>query len=138
MFSSDFVAAVDRSSLVGVSAGTGRTAPLEIWVVTVGSRLFARSWGLAERSWYSAFRAGARGFLECQGQRVPVFGREPPDIGAITPLIDAAYLRKYDRGENANYARGILGEQHVRRTLEFIACPESLLDTAARVRDEPG
>lgn len=112
--------AVGRSSLVGVSAGGRRATPLEIWVVAVGGRLFARSWGLSERSWYSAFIGGAQGFLECGDRRVAVSGREPADLEAVSPLIDAEYLRKYDRGENSGYARGILGRQHVLRTLEFV------------------
>ena len=120
MFPSDFVEAINRAGLVRVSAGHERTSPLEIWVVTIGTRLFARSWGLSEKSWYSTFLAGADGLLECQGQRVAVSGRKPPDIDVISPLIDAEYLRKYDRGENSKYARGILAEQHVRRTLEFV------------------
>lgn len=120
MFPRDFVEAINRAGLVRVSAGQERTTPLEIWVVAIGTRLFARSWGLSERSWYSTFLAGAGGFLECEGQRVAVSGRKPPDSDAVSPLIDAEYLRKYDRGENSKYARGILAEQHVRRTLEFV------------------
>ncbi|MBK1616375.1 hypothetical protein CKO44_23300 [Rubrivivax gelatinosus] len=120
MFHTDFVATVNRAGLVGVSAGKDRATPLEIWVVAVGNRLFARSWGLSERSWYSTFLSGAHGFLECEGQRVQVSGREPLDLQTISPLIDAEYLRKYDRGENSKYARGILGQQHIQRTLEFI------------------
>lgn len=124
MFPVDFVACVNRSSLVGVSAGAGRSAPLQIWVVAVESRLFARSWGLSERSWYSAFLNGSHGFLECEGRRIPVVGRRPHDFEAISRLIDAEYLRKYDRGENSKYARGILTHEHVLRTLEFIPLVE--------------
>ena len=120
MFSEDLVAAVNRSSLIKVRAGDARPEPLEIWVVSVGNRLFARSWGLSERSWYTTFLAGAEGSLECDGLRVRVVGRRPPDIEVITPLIDAAYLRKYDRGDNSRYAHGILRPDHVQRTLEFV------------------
>lgn len=120
MFADDLVAAVNRSSLVRVRAGDARPESLEIWVVSVGSRLFARSWGLSERSWYTTFLAGAQGSLECSGQRVRVVGRRPPDLELVTPLIDAEYLRKYDRGENSSYAHGILQLDHVQRTLEFL------------------
>lgn len=121
MFTDDLVAAVNRSSLVRVRAGDARPDPLEIWVVSVGNRLFARSWGLSERSWYTTFLAGAEGSLECGGLRVRVVGRRPPDMEAITPLIDAEYLRKYDRGENSSYAHAILRPDHVQRTLEFLS-----------------
>lgn len=120
MFSDDLVAAVNRSSLVRVRAGDARPEPLEIWVVSVGNRLFARSWGLSERSWYTSFLGGAEGSLECGGLRVRVMGRRPPDMEVITPLIDAAYLRKYDRGCNSSYAHGIVRPDHVQRTLEFV------------------
>jgi hypothetical protein len=132
MFPADFVETINRSGLVGVAAGAQRTTPLEIWVVAVGNRLFARSWGLSERSWYSTFLRGEHGFLECGGRRVPVGGREPPDTEAISSLIDAEYLRKYDRGENSKYARGILGKEHVLRTLEFVPLPEPSASAAAR------
>lgn len=120
MFPAEFIIAVNRNNLTGVSAGATREAPLQIWVVAIGNRLFARSWGLSERSWYSTFLGGAHGFLECEGLRVGVEGRVPPDLQVISPLIDSEYLRKYDRGENSKYAKGILGQAHVQRTLEFV------------------
>ena len=120
LFTDDLIAAVNRSSLVRVRAGDDRPEPLEIWVVSVGNRLFARSWGLSERSWYTTFLTGTAGSLECGGLRVRVVGRRPPDLEVITPLIDAEYLRKYDRGENSGYAHGILRPDHVERTLEFM------------------
>jgi hypothetical protein len=126
MFPIKFIEAINRSGLVGVSAGAERSTPLQIWVVAVGNRLFARSWGLSERSWYFAFLSNARGFLECGGQRVAACGRTPLDLKIIVPLIDAAYLTKYDHGENSKYARGILEQQHVTRTLEFLPLHEQL------------
>jgi hypothetical protein len=121
MFPTDFIASINQGGLTGVSAGEGRAVPLQIWVVAVGDRLFARSWGLSERSWYSTFLAGAHGYIEREGRRITVRGRIPPDLDAISPLIDAEYLRKYDSGENSKYAHGILGRDHVQRTLEFLA-----------------
>ena len=120
MFPPEFVAAVNRSNLIKVSAGAERTTSLEIWVVCVDGRLFARSWGLSERSWFSAFINGACGFLECERLRVNVSGRRPLDLSAVSARIDAEYLRKYDNGANSKYAHGILAQQHVERTLEFI------------------
>lgn len=125
LFPADFVASVNRSSLVGVSAGETRPVPLQIWVVAVEGRLFARSWGLSEKSWYFTFLSGSKGFLECEGRRIAVVGRSPPDLGTITGLIDAEYLRKYDKGDNSKYARGIVGREHVLRTLEFVPVDEA-------------
>lgn len=124
MFPADFVASINQAGLTGVSAGEMRAVPLRIWVVAVGNRLFARSWGLSERSWYSAFLGGAHGFIEKEGRRIHVRGQTPSDLEAISPLIDAEYLRKYDGGENSKYARGILGKDHVLRTLEFLPLPD--------------
>lgn len=47
-------------------------------------------------------------------------GRPPPDAEAVTPLINAEYLQRYDEGENSRYARGTLEPQHVERTLELL------------------
>jgi hypothetical protein len=120
MFPKDFIDAFNRNTLTGVSAGEGRATALPIWVVAVGDRLFARSWGLSERSWFATFSKGERGFLESESHRVAVKGQVPTDLELITPLINAEYLRKYNHGDNALYAQGIVAEKHVQHTMEFI------------------
>ncbi|RTZ46692.1 hypothetical protein EJ377_22175 [Chryseobacterium arthrosphaerae] len=46
---------IQSHNLIGIKAGAERPDFLEIWMVIVRNRIFARSWGLAERSWYTAF-----------------------------------------------------------------------------------
>jgi hypothetical protein len=46
---------IKTNNLIGIKAGENRSAFLEIWMVTVNDRVFARSWGLAEKSWYNSF-----------------------------------------------------------------------------------
>ena len=121
MIPPSFVALVHEHGLTSVRAGSAERAFLEIWVVAVEGRLFARSWGLSERSWYTAFLDGARGTLRCGGVDLEVCGVVPSDLEAISDAISAEYLRKYDRGENSEYARGIIRPEHVARTMEFVA-----------------
>ncbi|MCB1048354.1 MAG: DUF2255 family protein [Calditrichaeota bacterium] len=116
-----FLDAVHASNLTGVRAGPPVRDFLEIWVVVVQGRLFARSWGLAERSWYTLFLAGEPGALSSGGQEVAVRGIIPPDLEAMSAAISAEYLRKYDQGANSSYARGIVEDVHVARTMEFIS-----------------
>ncbi len=124
MIPPSFAAIVHQQGLTSVRAGAADRAFLEIWVVAVQGRLFARSWGLSERSWYTAFLGGARGTLRCDGTELEVLGIVPPDLEAISESVSAEYLRKYDRGENSEYAHGIIRPEHVARTMEFVAAPE--------------
>ena len=42
---------INSHNLIGIKAGKERETFLEIWMVTVENRIFARSWGFAEKSW---------------------------------------------------------------------------------------
>lgn len=110
---------LDAHTLIGIRAGQERETFLQIWMVTVEQRIFARSWGMAERSWYNTFLKGATGALQCGELVVPVIGVIPPDPDVLTEKINAAYLAKYDFGENSFYARGIIAPAHAARTMEF-------------------
>jgi len=111
---------VRAHNLVGVRAGDRPRAFLDIWMVVVDGRIFARSWGLAERSWYTEFLSGRTGEIRCGDIAVKVAGVIPADLPSISAAISAEYLRKYDRGSNARYARGIVQPAHVARTMEFV------------------
>lgn len=111
---------VRTRNLVGVRAGDRPRGFLDIWMVVVDGRIFARSWGLAERSWYTEFLSGRTGEIRCGDSVVKVAGVIPADLTSISEAISAEYLRKYDRGSNSQYARGIVQPEHVARTMEFV------------------
>jgi len=108
-------------SLVEIRTGKDRVSFTEIWVVNVGDRLFARSWNLSEKSWFNTFMKEEIGEIKCGEHIYKVKGFVPADIQSLHPRINAAYLAKYDEGENSFYARGIVQPKYYDRTMEFVA-----------------
>ncbi|WP_316803391.1 DUF2255 family protein [Pedobacter nototheniae] len=111
---------INKNNLTGLKAGTDRDSFLEIWMVTVGDRIFARSWGFAEKSWYNTFIVNNKGKIKCGRSEFNIQAIIPQDLTAITDEINKAYLSKYNYGENAKYALGITEQKHIDKTLEFI------------------
>lgn len=108
-------------NLTGIKAGSTRTDFLEIWMVVVQGRIFARSWGFAEKSWYNTFLQGENGEIQAGASIVAVKGVVPEDLEKLTPGINQAYLDKYDTSaHNSFYAKGIIEPEHIKFTMEFI------------------
>ncbi|MBB6330122.1 hypothetical protein HNP24_001072 [Chryseobacterium sediminis] len=111
---------IKNNNIIGIKAGNQRHEFLEIWMVVVQNRIFARSWGLAERSWYNTFLEESAGEIQCGKTIYPIQAVIPEDINNLTEEINQAYLTKYNTGHNIPYSRGIVQEKHVVRTMEFI------------------
>lgn len=112
---------INNNNLIGIKAGTERDRFLDIWMVTVKDRVFVRSWGLSEKSWYNTFLQNNKGEIKCGDRIINITAIIPKDIEQLHEEISKAYLRKYDYGENAYYAQGIIQDKHVARTMEFIS-----------------
>ena len=111
---------IDSHNLIGIKAGKERESFLEIWMVTVENRIFARSWGFAERSWYNTFLKDNLGEIKCGETIYKIEAKIPSDLADIENKINQAYLKKYDSGDNAFYAKGITKKEHVEKTMEFV------------------
>ena len=111
---------INSHNLIGIKAGKERETFLEIWMVTVNNRIFARSWGFAERSWYNTFLNDSNSEIKCGDQVFKIIAEIPNDLDALNEKISQAYLDKYDSGDNSYYAKGIIEQNHVERTMEFI------------------
>ncbi|MFT3680463.1 MAG: DUF2255 family protein [Ferruginibacter sp.] len=111
---------IERSNLIGVKAGSNRDKFLDIWMVVVDDRIFARSWGLSEKSWYTVFLQEPFGAIRCGDKIVQVKAVIPARTPGLDESISSAYLAKYDHGDNSFYAQGIIKPAHVERTMEFI------------------
>ena len=120
MEKSEALAYIENHSLIGIKAGKERDRFLEIWMVVVENRIFARSWGFAEKSWYNTFLKDHFGQIKCGERIFDITGKIPEDIEDLTEKINDAYLRKYDSGQNSFYAKGITEQNHVEKTMEFI------------------
>ena len=111
---------IDNNTLTGIRAGTDRERFLDIWMVSVDGRIFARSWGLSERSWYTAFHQDPIGAIRCGEQVFAVRAHIPEDLEALTPRINQAYLDKYTSEHNRPYAEGIVRKEHAAHTMELL------------------
>ncbi|ALD21337.1 DUF2255 family protein [Hymenobacter sp. DG25A] len=123
MSASDTLSYISQHNLIGIRAGQDRPTFLSIWMVVVDDRIFARSWGLAEKSWFNTFMENPAGAIRCGEVVIPVRAVVPSDLARLNERISQAYLAKYDAGANSPYAQGIIQPQHVARTLEFVVEP---------------
>ncbi|OUL63073.1 DUF2255 family protein [Flavobacterium sp. AJR] len=119
-FDTETIDFIENNNLIGIKAGNERLNFLNIWMVTVDNRIFARSWGFAERSWYNTFLKDADGEIKCRERVIKISAVIPKDIALLNKKINEAYLKKYDSGNNSFYAHGIIKEEHIAKTMEFI------------------
>ena len=110
---------LSNNTLIGIKGGTERSSFLDIWMVEVNGRVFARSWNKSPNSWFTEFIKSQKGqlkygdvILEVEGQKLDA--NDPTNI-----LIDSAYLEKYNQKENLKYAQGITQPEYADYTLEF-------------------
>lgn len=89
-------------------------------MVIVNGRIFARSWGFAEKSWYNTFISDNKGQIKCGETIFNIKAVIPTDLNEIAEEINMAYIQKYDKGNNSEYAQGIIKREHIEKTMEFI------------------
>ena len=111
---------IKTHNLIGLKAGELRITFLEIWMVVINDRIFARSWGFAEKSWYNTFLSDSNGQIKCGETVFNIKAIIPDDLIKISEQINNAYLEKYDSGSNSEYAQGIIRQKHIEKTMEFI------------------
>ncbi len=120
-FSKAFLKCIHETQITSVRAGKDREKFTGIWMVVVEGRIFARSYNLSERSWYTAFLKGNSGDIRCKKEIIPVKGLKPADINIITEAINKAYEKKYlVKGYNKKWVDGLIQPERVARTMEFI------------------
>lgn len=118
---------INSHTLIGIKAGTERDSFLEIWMVVVDDRIFARSWGFAERSWFNTFLKNSFGEIKCCDEIFKIKAEIPANEHSLMEKINAAYLAKYTSTEhNKKYAEGIIKEAHIEKTMEFIVVQNEL------------
>lgn len=120
-FDTETIDYIENNNLIGIKAGNERPNFLNIWMVTINNRVFARLWGFAEKSWYNTFLKDPNGEIKCGEKVIKITAAIPQDIKFLDKEINEAYLKKYDSGDNSFYAHGIIKEEHVAKTMEFIA-----------------
>lgn len=120
-FSSAFLQCIKDTQIPSVRAGKDRTKFTGIWMVEVEGRIFARSYNLSERSWYTSFLNGDEGDIKCGKEIIPVKGIKPADVSTISEKIIKAYEKKYlIKAYNKKWVEGFTQPERVARTMEFI------------------
>ncbi len=118
-FPEDFYTHLDSVNYTEIKGGTLRTTFLEIWVVHVDDRVFARSWNKSKKSWFTAFLDEGKGQLKYGDKILNVLGVKVSPSDRIHTKINEAYLKRYNTKENLFYAEGITQKEYKNYTLEF-------------------
>ncbi len=111
---------IESNTLIGIKAGEQRETFSEIWMVTYNNRIFARSWGLTERSWYNSFLDNENGKIKCGDIICDIKAIIPKDLVLINECVNQSYIDKYDFGDNSEYANEMIKPKHYNKTMEFI------------------
>ena len=120
-FSKAFLQCIRETQINSVRAGKDRTKFAGIWMVEVNGRIFARSYYLSDRSWYTSFLNDNNGDIKCGKEIIPVKGVKPADVDTITEAINKAYEKKYlVKNYNKKWVDGLCEPERVERTMEFI------------------
>jgi hypothetical protein len=122
-FPEDFYRYMHNFTLCGIKGGRERESFLNIWMVTVDDRVFARSWNKSARSWFTAFIQSGEGQIKYGDQVIDVKGKKLEDAPELNELINAAYLHKYNQEGNVIYAQGISQPEYADYTMEFFYHP---------------
>jgi len=114
------VAAIDRSKIIGIRAGT-RTDHrfIGIWPVVVDGRVFARSWTLKPGGWYRTFLEDPFGTIQV-GERAIRIRAVRARGDRIRAAVERAYATKYPTPGSARYVRGFRTPRRRETTLEFL------------------
>ena len=92
---------------------------MEIWVVNVNKRVFARSWNKSARSWFTSFLETGVGQLKYGEKVIDVKGKKLASVEPIQQEINKAYLKRYNQKENVFYSEGITQPEYLDYTMEF-------------------
>ena len=120
-FPKAFLNCISETQITSVRAGKDRTKFTGIWMVEVKGRIFARSYSLSERSWYTTLLGGDDGDIKCKKEVIPIKGVKPADLNTITQSINKAYEKKYlVKPYNKKWVDGLCKLESVARTMEFV------------------
>jgi len=118
-FPEEFYSHLQKHNYTEIKGGIERNTFLEIWVVTVNRRIFARSWNKSARSWFTAFLETGVGQLKYGDKVINVKGKKLDASAPIQKEINKAYLKRYNQKENIFYSEGISQPEYLDYTMEF-------------------
>ena len=119
MLKKELLEYLNENTLIEIKGGLEREKFIEIWMVNVDERIFARSWNKGKKSWFTEFQKSGVGQIKFGEKILNVFGEKIQKDDEINEKIDEAYLRKYIQPENLKYAKGIAQPEYADYTMEF-------------------
>lgn len=123
-FPDEFYNYLNNNTLVEIKGGLERKTFLNIWMVEVDNRIFARSWNKSPRSWFTEFIKTGEGQVKYVDNIITVGGKKLDPKDKTQELIDKAYLEKYTQKQNLKYAMGITQPEYANYTLEIFSVAE--------------
>ncbi len=120
MFPPEFLTYLRQHTLVGIKVGLDRDRFLDLWMVEVSGRIFARSWSRSTSGWFGKAVEGEPTEIRFGDQILSVVGRRPPEEEGLMARIDRAYLERFTQPGNVPYAEGISKPEYHPFTVEFI------------------
>ena len=118
-FPVDFYEYLINNTLIEIKGGIEREKFLQIWMVEVNNRVFARSWNKSEKSWFTEIERTGIGQIKYGNQIIQINGSRLSNESNIHELINQRYLARYYQAENQFYSRGITKSEYKNYTMEF-------------------
>ncbi|HMD37268.1 MAG TPA: DUF2255 family protein [Vicinamibacterales bacterium] len=110
---------VREGKIFGIRAGLRPHRFLGLWAVTIGDRVFVRTWNDKPTGWFRAFAKDRRGVFQVpSGREIPIRVRRAGGE-RLLDAIDAAYAAKYNTPGSKKYVRGFATARRRVKTLEL-------------------
>jgi len=122
-FPDDLLAALQKSSILRIRAGSGAHRFIGIWFVIVEGRILVRSWSIKPEGWYRTFVKEPRGAIQLGKSEIPVRAK-PIRPERLRSAVDRAYLAKYNTKGAIKYAKDLASPKSRATTLELVPLSE--------------
>lgn len=113
------LAAIAKSRILGIRAGSGAHRIIGIWAVVVERRVFVRSWDVKANGWYRTLVDEPRGLIAIEGREIPVRAVRTRSE-RLLDAIDDAYAAKYKTPASLKYVKGFRVKRRRETTTELI------------------
>ncbi len=118
-FPKDVVAAIAKSKILGIRAGTAPHRIIGIWAVVAEGRVFVRSWSLKPRSWYRTILEEPRGVISIDDREFPVRAIHTRS-DRVKSAVDRAYAAKYNTPGAIQYVKDLCRKKSRDTTTELV------------------
>lgn len=105
-FPDDVLAAIGKSLVLGIRAGSGKHKIIAVWAVVVERRVFIRSWGLKPGGWYATFVKEPRGVMQIKDAVILVRAVRTRSE-RLKAAVDEAYAAKYHTKSSMRWVKDL-------------------------------